>query len=63
MVEKQMRASIIMIGSYWYSAWVDAGQPSLKNFAATELSDEEKNTLKKESELFQKGEIIGRKEN
>ena len=63
MVEKQIRASIIMIGSYWYSAWVDAGQPSLKNFAATELSDEEKNTLKKESELFQKGEIIGRKEN
>ncbi|WP_306552164.1 zinc dependent phospholipase C family protein [Daejeonella sp.] len=63
MVEKQMRASIIMIGSYWYSAWVDAGQPSLKNFTATELSAAEKNTLKKESELFQKGEIIGRKEN
>jgi hypothetical protein len=63
MVEKQMRASIIMIGSYWYSAWVDAGQPSLKNFAATELNAAEKNTLKKESELFQKGEIIGRKEN
>jgi hypothetical protein len=35
----------------------------LKNFAATELSTEEKNTLKKELELFQKGEIIGRKEN
>jgi hypothetical protein len=35
----------------------------LKNFTATELSAAEKNTLKKESELFQKGEIIGRKEN
>ena len=63
MVEKQMRASILMVGSYWYSAWVDAGQPKLNNFAATELSSEEKNTLKKELELFQKGKIIGRKEN
>jgi len=63
MVEKQMRASILMTGSYWYSAWVDAGQPRLKNFAPNELSAEETMTLEKESELFQKGEIIGRKEN
>jgi hypothetical protein len=31
MVERQMRASILAIGSYWYSAWVDAGQPTLEN--------------------------------
>ncbi|MBB5439422.1 hypothetical protein HDC92_003115 [Pedobacter sp. AK017] len=29
MVERQMRAAIHSIGSYWYSAWVDAGQPLL----------------------------------
>lgn len=29
MVEKQMRKSILMTGSLWYSAWVDAGQPPL----------------------------------
>ncbi|WP_084237155.1 zinc dependent phospholipase C family protein [Pedobacter africanus] len=29
MVERQMRASILAIGSYWYSAWIDAGQPEL----------------------------------
>jgi hypothetical protein len=29
MVEKQMRASITMIGNVWYTAWVDAGQPDL----------------------------------
>jgi hypothetical protein len=27
MVERQMRSSILSIGSYWYSAWIDAGQP------------------------------------
>lgn len=30
MVERRMRASVISIGSFWYSAWVDAGQPSLR---------------------------------
>lgn len=30
MVERQMRSSIKMIGDFWYTAWVDAGQPDLK---------------------------------
>ncbi|MBS1506293.1 MAG: S1/P1 Nuclease [Bacteroidetes bacterium] len=30
MVERQMRASILMTGSLWFTAWVDAGQPDLK---------------------------------
>jgi len=29
MVEARMRKSIQRIGSYWFSAWVDAGQPKL----------------------------------
>jgi hypothetical protein len=28
MVERRMRASIKMTGDIWYSAWVDAGQPT-----------------------------------
>jgi hypothetical protein len=32
MVERQMRASILEIGNFWYTAWVDAGQPSLEGF-------------------------------
>jgi len=31
MVERQMRSSILATGSFWYSAWIDAGQPDLKN--------------------------------
>ncbi len=30
MVERQMRSAILSIGSFWYTAWVDAGQPTLK---------------------------------
>jgi hypothetical protein len=29
MVERQMRSSILAIGSVWYSAWIDAGQPDM----------------------------------
>lgn len=29
MVERQMRSAILLIGSYWYTAWIDAGQPVL----------------------------------
>lgn len=46
MVERRMRASIIMVGSLWYSAWVDAGKPVLNESAAPadlqQLEDERK---------------------
>lgn len=30
MVERRMRAAILAVGSAWYSAWADAGQPDLR---------------------------------
>ena len=29
MVERRLRAAINAVGSIWYTAWVDAGQPDL----------------------------------
>lgn len=29
MVERQMRTAVKMVADFWYTAWVDAGQPSL----------------------------------
>lgn len=31
MVEKRMSSAIQQVGAFWYSAWVEAGQPDLKN--------------------------------
>ena len=31
MVERRMREAIIAVGSIWYTAWVDAGQPNLRD--------------------------------
>jgi len=41
MVERQMRASVLMTGSIWYTAWVDAGQPDLKSLIGYKPSAEE----------------------
>lgn len=57
MVERQMRAAILSIGSYWYSAWVDAGQPRLKNLVKTESEDSEQQNIER---AYQRGRIIGR---
>jgi hypothetical protein len=62
MVEKQMRASVLAVGSYWFSAWVDAGQPNLKGMIKRELSEEEKMKEKLEEYHFQNGKILGRED-
>lgn len=62
MVERQMRASILAIGSYWYAAWVDAGQPDLKRLGKKSLSKEELNKLKNEEEAYRGGKPKGRPE-
>lgn len=62
MVEKQMRASILSVGSYWFSAWVDAGQPDLKGMIKRELSEEEKLKESLEEYHFQNGKILGRED-
>lgn len=63
MVEKQMRSSVLQTGSYWYSAWIDAGQPKLKNLVKAEMTAEERLQQDNEKALYRKGLIIGRPEN
>ncbi|MBK9253882.1 MAG: hypothetical protein IPM42_00190 [Saprospiraceae bacterium] len=41
MVEEQMRLSIHAIGSFWYTAWVNAGQPSLDKLTFVAYKPEE----------------------
>jgi hypothetical protein len=60
MVERQMRLSILSVGSYWYSAWVDAGQPDLEHLSVTPLSFKEIKELNNQEQQYRKGKIIGR---
>ncbi len=40
MVERKMRKAIIAVGSIWYTAWVNAGQPNLNKLLNNKLSDD-----------------------
>ncbi len=40
MVERRMRASIKMVGDFWFTCWVDAGQPDLNSLeTASEVEE------------------------
>lgn len=58
MVERQMRSAISSIGSYWYSAWIDAGQPVLKNMVRRPAETEV--PIKDIEKAYRKGRILGR---
>jgi hypothetical protein len=57
MVERRMRASILEVGSYWYSAWVDAGQPDLNKLIEHHLKTDEMHKIQKEEAIFRSGKI------
>lgn len=59
MQERRMRESILTAGSFWYTAWVNAGQPNLSDLKE-DLSEEMKEEMKKNDEHFNKGKINGR---
>ncbi|UKT64611.1 zinc dependent phospholipase C family protein [Pedobacter mucosus] len=60
MVQKQMRSAILEIGSFWYSAWVDAGQPELKNLIKIDLDPDEKKASDNAEIKYRNGSLIGR---
>ncbi|MES2132336.1 MAG: zinc dependent phospholipase C family protein [Bacteroidota bacterium] len=51
-VERRMRASIITVGSIWYTAWVNAGKPDLEKLGEKNISDSLKISMQKEEELY-----------
>jgi hypothetical protein len=60
MVEKQMRAAILSIGSFWYSAWVDAGQPALEHLIRVPESILQQEREERLNNRYENGKMIGR---
>ncbi len=51
-VERRMRESIIMVGSMWYTAWINAGKPDLEKLGQKMISDSLKIAMHREEELY-----------
>jgi hypothetical protein len=63
MVERRMKLSIFSVASFWYTAWVNAGQPDLRSLSKQQLSASD---LKEFDELNaswkDSGKMLGRQE-
>jgi hypothetical protein len=57
MVQRRMRAAILAVGSYWYSAWVDAGQPDLNKLIKQPLTVNKKQAIQQEEAFYKAGKI------
>jgi hypothetical protein len=62
MVEQRMRDAIKMIGDFWYTAWVDAGQPDLKSLIDYVPTEAELAVRKKELEAWKEQRVKARAE-
>lgn len=60
MVEERMRDAIQAIGSAWFTAWVDAGQPDLNKLLDTKASEQELKEQERLDQQYQQGENKGR---
>lgn len=60
MVERRMQGAIAAVAAFWYTAWVNAGQPSLKTFTRISASPEEEAAFQLLNRQWQSGKILGR---
>lgn len=60
MVERRMRQSIFAVASFWYTAWVNAGQPDLKKLTNKEFTAEELKEFEELNNSWKNGKIVGR---
>jgi len=56
MVETHMQLAIKSVGDFWYTAWVNAGQPDLYKLERRALSRQHRRQLEKEEQLWRQVE-------
>lgn len=62
MIERRMRSSIYAVASFWYTAWVDAGQPDLTKLSNKNFSEEDLKEFELLNQAWRSNEMNGRKE-
>lgn len=62
MIERRMRQSIYAVSSFWYTAWVDAGQPDLTKLSNRTFTEEDKKEFEHLNKAWRTADMKGRKE-
>lgn len=60
MVERRMRQSVFAVASFWFTAWVNAGQPDLKELVNRGISESETKAFQELDKAWKTGKIKGR---
>jgi hypothetical protein len=60
MIERRMRQSIFAVASFWYTAWINAGQPDLKKLSNKEFTAEDLKEFEELNNNWRNGKIVGR---
>lgn len=60
MIERRMRQSIFAIASFWYTAWINAGQPDLTDLSKQSFSESDLKEFEELNEKWQNSKIKGR---
>jgi hypothetical protein len=60
MIERRMQQSISAVASFWYTAWVNAGQPDLKQLTHKNLSEEELREFDQLNQAWLTGRAVGK---
>lgn len=55
MIERRMRLSILSVASCWYTCWVNAGQPDLKELVGKKFTDAEIAEMEKSEMIWKSG--------
>ena len=62
MIERRMRQSIFAVASFWYTAWIDAGQPDLSALREISFTEEDVKSFEELNRAWKAGGIKGREE-
>jgi len=60
MVQRNMRKAILAVGSFWYTCWVNAGQPDLSKLEDRALAKEMKQEEEETEKMWRTGKPVGR---
>jgi hypothetical protein len=62
MIERRMQQSVFAVASFWYTAWIDAGQPDLSKLVNTIFTEDDQKEFANLNRAWQSNTMQGRQE-
>ncbi|MFM7839874.1 MAG: S1/P1 Nuclease, partial [Chitinophagaceae bacterium] len=60
MVERRMKTSVVTVASFWYTAWINAGQPVLPVTPVADFSRSDRSAIERLDRAWRKGKVGGK---